>query len=581
MAISENIINDIRDRADIVEVIDSFIHLKKTGGNFKALCPFHHEKTPSFVVSPQKQIFHCFGCGEGGNIFHFLMKHQSMSFIEAVNYAASLVGIDIPDQKRGVDLSAFLDLNKKAARFYSRSLFSSLGKNCRDYIKSRGLGEDTVKLFNLGYAPQSWDSLSKQLKDEGYNNEFLIKAGLTVRAKDGKGFYDIFRDRLIFPIIDHNKKVVGFGGRVFSKAMPKYLNSPHTPLYQKGRTLYGADVTLPDIKREKTAIIVEGYLDMIMLYQAGIKNVAASLGTALTQDQVRFLKRYSDEVIIVYDGDESGQIASLRGLDIVFESGIKANAVMLPKGYDPDSFIQEKGGEEFLKLLAKKRGIFDYKLDVLKSIYGVESLDSRIKIVNEMFASLEKVGNRLIRAEYIKELSTKMGFEEKILWDEFSTKSGRIKKDAFKEEVLRQKSYSSVEASLVYIMLNNSEVIPEIKGVLEPEEFITDEIQSLVKVIYNIYPDSDKLKLANLLNVVAEEEARILAEIMAENVELSEDVFEEHLNQCIINLKIQKIKNYCNFLEQEIKKAQQDSDNKRLDILFRELNDIKKKELET
>ncbi len=579
MAIAENVINDIRERADIVEVIDSFVHLKKTGGNFKGLCPFHHEKTPSFVVSPQKQIFHCFGCGEGGNVFHFLMKHQSMSFVEAVNYVASLVGIDIPEQKRGEDLSAFFDLNRKASEFYSKAAALSSGKSCRDYMERRGLKEETIKCFNLGYAPNSWGSLSEKLKESGYNDDFLIKSGLSVRSKDGKGIYDIFRDRLIFPIIDHNKKVIGFGGRVFSKAMPKYLNSPQTPIYQKGKTLYGIDVTLDSIKSEKVAIIVEGYLDMIMLYQSGIKNAAASLGTALTHDQVRFLKRYSDEAIIVYDGDDSGQIASLRGLDIVFESGIKASAVMLPKGYDPDSFIQEKGREEFLKLLEARKGIFDYKLDVLRNIYGIESLDSRISIINEMFASLKKINSHLVRAEHMKELSNKMGFEERVLWDEFNAKSGKIKKDNFEKEVLQKKSCLPVEASLVSIMLNNSELIPEIKEVLDSDEFITDEIKSLVKIIYDIYPDNNRLKLANLLNIVSKEGAQILAEIMADDLELSEDVFQEHLNQCIVNLKIKKIESYCNFLEEEIKKAQKGSDGKKVDKLFRELNEIKKKKV--
>jgi DNA primase len=580
MAIAENIINDIRERADIVEVIDSFVQLKKTGGNFKGLCPFHHEKTPSFVVSPQKQIFHCFGCGEGGNVFHFLMKHQSMSFVEAVGYVASLVGIDIPEQKKGIDLSLFFDLNRKAMDFYSKRLSLSSAKSCRDYIESRGLKENTVKLFNIGYAPKDWDLLSKKLKDEGYKDDILIKSGLSVRSKDGKGVYDIFRERLIFPILDHSKRVIGFGGRILSKAMPKYLNSPQTPIYQKGRTLYGIDITLDDIKSQKIAIVVEGYLDMIMLYQYGIKNVVASLGTALTQDQVRFLKRYSDEVIIVYDGDESGQMASLRGLDIIFESGIKASAVMLPKGYDPDSFIKEKGKAEFLKLLDKKKGVFDYKLNVLKDIYGIESLDSRINIVKEMFASLEKIESHLIRAEYMYKLSVKMGFEEKVLWDEFNSKAAKAGKGNFKKVVVEEKKYKSVEASLVSIMLNNLDTIPEIKEVLTSDEFMTGEIQSLVKVIYSTYPDNDKLELANLLNTLSKEEARILAEIMADDLELSDDVFQEHLNQCIINLKIQKMKSYCNFLEEEIKKAQKNLDGEKADKLFRELNEIKKKEVE-
>ena len=580
MAIPERVINEIRDRADIVEIIDSYVHLKKTGGNFKALCPFHPEKTPSFVVSPQKQIFHCFGCGEGGNVFHFLMKHQNLSFVDAVKQAAAIVGVEVPQQDSDDGLKHLFNLNKIVLDFYADQLRSDLGKKCKQYLKSRGIREDITELFKLGVAPNAWNALIQHLKLKKYSMDTLVKAGLVLKSKDGNNYYDLFRDRIMFPIIDSRNKVAGFGGRVLNEGLPKYLNSPQTPVYKKGKILYGINVTLEHIKEAKSAVVVEGYFDMISLYQAGIKNVAASLGTALTHEQVRFLKRHLDEAIIVYDGDKSGQIASLRGLDIIFESGIKAKAVMLPQGYDPDSFVREKGKDEFLKLLENKKDIFDYKLDVLLNVYGKDSLDSRIKIVNEMFSSLDKVEDYLIKADYMKKLAGNLGFEEKTLWDQFNSKAGKRVSPLFDKDVVRQKQYASVEASLLYIMLTHMDLIPELMKVVSHQEFVTKQMQSLVERIYNLYPDTERLKLPNLLNLVTEDEARILSEIMAEDLKMEGDVFEEHLNQCIVNLKILKIKNYCKFLEREIKKAQDVCDSKKVDVLFKKLNEIKKKEVE-
>ncbi len=581
MAIPENIINEIRERADIVEIIDSYIHLKKTGRNFKALCPFHPEKTSSFVVSPEKQIFHCFGCGEGGNVIHFLMRYQNTSFVEAVKQLASMLGVEIPEQETNTDSKRLLDLNKIASDFYFKQLFSKAGSKCMQYLKSRGISEETIENFQLGYAADSWDSLSQYLISKGYNYEFLQKAGLSAKAREAKKYFDIFRDRLMFPIFDHRGKVLGFGARVLSEVMPKYLNSPETIAYKKGKILYGVNVTLTQIKKERVAIIVEGYLDMISLYQAGIENVVASLGTALTQDQVRFLKKYTDEIIIIYDGDKSGQIASLRSLDIVFSSGIKAKAVGLPLGYDPDSFIKKIGKIEFLKLIFERKEIFDYKLDTLISIYGKDSLDSRIKIVNEMFLSLNEMEDYLLKSEYMKKLSNKLGFDEKVLWEQFNVKVKRSSEPKMDSRTIaRNKNYTPVEATLVYIMLDRKELIPELKNILSPQEFLTPQIQSIVEKIYALYPDNEKLKLGNFMNLIPDDEAKILSEIMAEDLEFQDDIFDKYLTECITNIKIMRIKMYCKFLEEEIKKAQAASDINKLGVLFKELSEIKKKEIE-
>ncbi len=579
MAIPENIINEIRERADIVEIIDSYIPLKKSGRSFKALCPFHPEKTPSFYVSPEKQIFHCFGCGEGGNVFHFLMKYLNISFVEAVRQVAEMVGIEIP-QKEHQDSGSkkLLEINKLVMDFYIKQLNSEKGKSCREYLKSRGLTTEIISQFQLGYALPQWDVLLNYLKKKGYQIKTLLEAGLILEAKEAGCYYDLFRDRVIFPIIDHKQKVLGFGGRTLGSALPKYLNTPETLVYKKGKTLYGINLTLEEIKKQHSVIVVEGYLDMITLYQAGIKNVVASLGTALTSDQIRFLKKYVEEAIIIFDGDQAGQIASLRGLDIVLEEGLKAKAVALPSGYDPDNFIHKQGREEFLKLIEDCQEVFDYKLNTLIKIYGKDSLDSRIKIVEEMFSSIDKIPNYLLRAEYIKRLADKVGFEEKILWQQYNLKTQKSTPTSIKiSQTVREKKYNTVEATIINLMLTNPQLIEELKQVLSPQEFITSDLQRLVEKIYNIYPDCEKLKPGNLLNIVSENEAKLLAEIMSEDIEYNPEVLDNLFTDCVVRLKELRIKKYCEFLMQEIKKAQTAHDEDRMDKLLRELNKVVRK----
>lgn len=585
MAIPETLINQIRERVDIVEVIDSYIPLKKAGRNFKALCPFHPEKTPSFYVSPEKQIFHCFGCGQGGNVFHFLIKYQNISFLEAVREVADIVGIEIKEEKTDSLSKKIQGLNQLAMEFYSQMLKSKPGEKCREYLKSRGISQQVIDLFQLGYAPPSWDSLLNFLSKKNYRQELLLKAGLIVESKEGRSFYDLFRDRLIFPISDSKGKVLGFGGRALSEeAMPKYLNSPETPLYKKGKLLYGINITFPQIAKERMAIIVEGYFDMLSLYQAGITNVAASLGTALTPEQIRFLKKYLDEVVIVYDGDPAGQMASLRGLDIVFESGIKAKAVMLPAGYDPDSYVREKGKDEFLKLLEQRKEVFDYKLEALLKLYGKESLDSRIKVVDEMFSSLNKVGDYLRKTEHMRKLAEQTGFEERILWEQYfsgsKTREGRPRRVRFEaERMLSQKNYHPVESTLLYLMLTQTDLIPELKEILSAQEFLTPCIQKLVEKIYSHYSQKGELNLGNFLNLLPEDERMLLSEIMAQDLEFNPDVFDRFFTECVAKLKILRIERYCKFLEDEIKRAQESADLKRANVLLKELSQIKKKEL--
>ena len=329
--IPENILDDILGRVNIVELISGYIPLKRAGRNFKANCPFHHEKTPSFMVSPDRQIYHCFGCGESGNAFKFLMLQERMAFPEAVEALAKKTGVILPEARKidqGVsNLTAQLyRINELAAQFYQNKLDAPEGLSARDYLAKRGLDRDCIKAFNLGFAPEKWDGLLSYLRVKNITLAHLEKAGL-VLAKDGGGYYDRFRNRIIFTIFDIKSRPIGFGARALpgqgeagkGGSLPKYINSPETPVYVKGRNLYGLNLSKDAIRESDTAVIVEGYLDFLMPFQQGLKNIVASLGTALTLEQVRLLKRYASKAVMIYDPDAAGELATLRSLDIFLE----------------------------------------------------------------------------------------------------------------------------------------------------------------------------------------------------------------------------------------------------------------------
>ncbi len=350
-SIPENILEDILNRIDITELIASYIPLKRAGRNFKAVCPFHHEKTPSFMVSADKQIYHCFGCGAGGNAFSFLMQYERLEFPEAVEVLAKKAGVVLPKNKedsRGASLATQLySINELAGEFYASTLNASCGAVVKDYLLSRGIKPETIKTFKLGYAQDKWDSLINYLRGKGINLSLLEKAGL-ILAKDSGGYYDRFRHRVIFPIFDIKSRILGFGARILpvqeksgnDNSLAKYVNSPETPVYIKGRKLYGLNLAKDAIRDLDCVAVVEGYLDFIIPYQAGVHNIVASLGTALTVEQARLIKRYTNNVVMVYDADCAGELATLRSLDIFIDEDMQVKVVSLPNGLDPETVLR-------------------------------------------------------------------------------------------------------------------------------------------------------------------------------------------------------------------------------------------------
>jgi DNA primase len=423
----EQFIEEVKENNDIIAVISEYVKLKRRGSSYTGLCPFHSEKTPSFTVSREKQLFYCFGCGAGGDVINFIMRIENLDFPQTIRFLAERANLPLPsghlspnfDQKRR-ERERIHQLNTLAAAFYQKVLLQTdAGKKGLDYLQKRGISPEAVKSFNLGYALPHWTGLVEVLRKKGISLIEAEKAGL-VRG-GANGFYDRFRDRLIFPILNPRGKIVGFGGRLMDEGEPKYLNSPETLIFQKGRYLYGLFQAREAIRKEKQAIIVEGYTDVIQAHQQGILNVVASLGTALTMEQVRTLKRYTGEVIIAYDADAAGQSATIRGLDLLYEAGVRVGVATLPEGEDPDSLIKNQGAEVFLGLVEKNVDLFTFQLNYILSKKDLSSPEGKAQAVEETFGLLSQVKNKIAREAYIKQIATTVGVSETTFYDQWRT----------------------------------------------------------------------------------------------------------------------------------------------------------------
>ena len=423
--ISDDIINRIKERIDIADVVGHHVSLTKTGQNLKGLCPFHQEKSPSFTVSPSRQIFHCFGCGAGGNVFTFLTRITSSSFPEVVRDLGRKVGIEVSESAAHAgphagQLQRIEQLNQAAAAWFAQNLRDTrAGTAGRDYLNRRGIEQKTIDQFGIGVAPAEWDGLLKALTKQGVATGDLAAAGLVVARDGGAGFYDRFRARIMFTITDLRKRVVGFGGRVLGEGTPKYLNSPDTLLFKKGHTLFAFDQARDAIARTKTVIIVEGYFDAIALHQAGLAHTVATLGTALTSEHVQVLRRFAEQVVLLFDPDAAGVRAALRGLDLFVNSGLGVKVITLPSGEDPDTFVRKEGAGVFAQLEAAAPSLLDYALDHTVRQAGSGSLESRIRSVDEVLRIIQKSEHPIEREERIRIVSERLGVSQSRLIERY------------------------------------------------------------------------------------------------------------------------------------------------------------------
>ncbi|MCM8798484.1 MAG: DNA primase, partial [Candidatus Omnitrophica bacterium] len=476
--IPDNIIDEIISRTDIVEIVSSYFPLKRAGRNFKALCPFHKEKTPSFMVSPDKQIFHCFGCNEGGNVLHFLMRYERLEFPEAVKVLAKRVGVNIPEMgKEARGVMELYKINHLAMQFYHHLLLnSSQCEEVRNYLLKRGLLRTTWEKFKLGFSPSAGDALVNFLKEKKQDLAQAEKTGLIRRREKGEGYFDFFRGRIIYPIFDLRQRVIGFGGRVLDDSLPKYINTPETSIYKKGETLYGLNFSREFIKEKGFVVIVEGYMDLLSPFQEGFNNLVATLGTALTPEQARLLRRYTSSVIVIYDGDKAGELAALRGLEILLEGGLEVKLGVLPSGFDPDSFVQKRGKEELAKIMGEAKNILEYKLEILLSQYDLKTIEGKVNLIKEILSTLAKIDNQIILSEFVKQLADRVSVSEESLWMELKKmragKRGVEKEDdSLRERIPVFSSIREAEITLIKLMFKEKSLIKELKSLMHEDFF--------------------------------------------------------------------------------------------------------------
>ncbi len=460
MRYDERIIDQVQSANDIVEIIGQYVPLKRSGRNFKGLCPFHGEKTPSFMVHPEKQIFHCFGCGTGGDVFSFLMRYENMNFPEAIRRLAERAHIQLPvnmfSKEEGAGESEQLyEIYRLAADFYHRRFLDpAAGRKAREYFKKRGFEDSLALEMKMGWADDEWKSLFEFLSQKGFGESLLLKSGLVQRSAKG-ALYDNFRGRLLFPIHNLQGKVVAFGGRLIDEREgPKYLNSSDHPVFHKRKELFGLHLSKKYIDREKPQIIVvEGYFGFLRLYQNGFKTAVATLGTALTDEHVQVLKRFAEEAIVVYDGDKAGEAASLRGLDVFLEGGMNVKLARLPAGLDPDDFIRQKGSESFGQMLASARDFFDYKLEILSGRYNRRDSLGVMKISAEFLETFSKIRNPILLDHYLKKLSSSLGVEEGTLRAELTKRQKKLPGSEAKAAPPPAKGLSSIQDEVILFAL--------------------------------------------------------------------------------------------------------------------------------
>lgn len=545
------LLEEIKSHIDIVEFISDYVALKKSGQNYKGLCPFHSEKTPSFMVSQPKQIFHCFGCGAGGDVVSFLMKHDNLPFGEALQYLAKKAGLKITDSAFDKGFSAkrqkILQVNEEAMKFYMRTLRQS--NTAMAYLRQRGVTEDALTAFSIGYAPDQRNTLCIHLKKMGHSESILMNAGLAVA--DGKGCRDWFRGRIIFPICNLRNDVVAFGGRVMDNTLPKYINSPETEIFKKSETLFAINIGKDDIRKKGYAIIVEGYLDAIMCHQHGFKNTVAPLGTALTSRHMQKLKSLTSRVVLVFDSDDAGVSAARRSLSILCENDIRAKVLLLPPGEDPDSFLRKMGSEPFRKLLSAAQSAIRFLLRTAKG--------DRIDAVREALAMIASMKDLLQADELVRELVDSSKINEAVLRSELEKMRQKTHAQKREKPEHAAETFNREELLLLSALLSFPEKSGSVLSQLAIEDIRSEPIRSLLHKINEL---GDTLTLPILLNN-ADDTERTLITGLSLNPGFDPDHVDKNIDDCLLKLKQRKT-------EKERQMAEDIGDITRLDSLLKE-----------
>ena len=583
----EELVEEIRMKNDIVDVISSYVKLQKKGANQMGLCPFHNEKSASFSVSGSKQMYHCFGCGVGGNVFTFIMEYENYSFVETLKYLAGRAGINLPEveyseeaKKQASLKGRLLEINKEAAKYYYYQLKSERGKLAFEYLKNRKLSEETIQQFGLGFSNKTGNDLYQYLKHLGYEDSILKESGL-VTIEESKKVYDKFWNRVMFPIMDVNNRVIGFGGRVMGEGMPKYLNSPETKLFDKSRNLYG--LNLARVSRKNNILICEGYLDVIALHQAGFNNAVASLGTAFTGLQANLLKRYTNEVLLTYDSDGAGVKAALRAIPILKEAGLIAKVIKMKPYKDPDDFIKALGAEEFQKRIDSADNAFFFEIEVLEQDFDLNDPEQKTRFFNEIAKKLLVFTEEIERNNYIEAVAAKynIGFDNlrKLVnrygaqivvgqndMREYNTERGKQKKNKRTDGTLQSQKI------LLTWLIEDTRVFDKIHGIIEPSDFTEELFKQVAEMLFIQYETEHIVTPAKIINYFeSKEEQNEVASLFTTGMrgEMNEQEQKKALEETVFRIKK-------NSLELQSKEAIEKNDIEALQNIIREQASLQK-----
>jgi DNA primase len=579
---SDDLISRVRDSVDIVDLVSGYVSLKKTGKNHTGLCPFHTEKTPSFSVNPDKQIFHCFGCGAGGDVFKFIELQEGLNFPEAVRKLAERSGITLPadsrsrqdDKKSSDERATLLGIVSEAASYYQKELDGPAGSNARAYLTKRGVSAAVIKTFGLGFARPEWEGLLRHLKQRGYTSGQAEKAGLVVKRSEGEGYYDRFRGRIMFPIRDIAGNIIAFGGRVMDDSLPKYLNSSETPLYSKSNTLYCLDAAKEAGRKQGYFIIVEGYLDAIACHQFGVRNAVATLGTALTEGHLRLMRRFADKLVLIFDPDPAGVKASLRGFDLFVASGMKVNVVSLPDNDDPDTFLQKHGSEPFAVRLRQSIKFMDFVLAQVVTTSPAASIDEKIEKAGEMLEFIAKLSSGIERDYYLKKTAEALDLDEAVLRQEMP-KRGKHASAGVKAATPSRGHRPKAEEILVHLMLKDEGIARSLQTKLKPQDFTDPLFQRAVLRIFEVLSAGGSLNVGALLSEGDEELNSLISHYSV--LEADYEDLQKHCEDCVELIKQRDPAKKMNLLWKAIREAETRGDANEVSRLLREQNELYKR----
>ena len=570
--INREVIEEVRATANIVDVVGSYVALRKRGKNYSGLCPFHTEKAPSFTVSDEKQIFHCFGCGASGSVFDFLMRIRNLTFAEAVRELANRFGINLPQERESKQSSRMRELadslrqaNEIAAKFYNQALLEGdSGSQARVYLHGRGIEREVIDEFRLGYAPNSWDGFKNHMLRNKLDLKLGVQAGLLVK-KSNDDCYDRFRNRLMFPIKDMSGRAVGFGGRALDESMPKYLNSPESPIFHKGRILYGLATAKEPSRHQGEVLAVEGYFDLLVLYSQGIRNVIAPLGTALTRNHIRLMRRLAPQVVVVFDGDEAGMKAAMRSLEQFLRERLPVRMLLLPEEMDPDDFLQQSGKEAFLLKLEEAKPLIEVFLEQCLADYD-GSVSGRLKVFRTATPMLKLLDSPITQEGYLRMISQRLGVSEEVLYEELGWRTGSIRIEKSGQSRDSDTKVPTMEEVVLRILVNYPQWVSVLDDSQVLDSFDDKSLRKLAQLLVRYSSKSGNLDLSGLLLDLENEDSR--RAVSSWSVEMSpwpEDIARLRLQEYLEGIRARRSRRQDQLkrLQQEIQAAEQ-SQNEQL-----------------